>query len=126
MLIVSERTSFQISKFNKLKLALYKALDPYLGKLNKLTTFLSFENLIIYFYLSIFLFGRSLTGVELFKFRLGELMIAGAMLMFFYHIYAPLHPFIVGHNTSETNHVVTMLFNIVFYLCIAVVMNIYV
>ena len=87
MLIVSERTSFQISKFNKLKLALYKALDPYLGKLNKLTTFLSFENLIIYFYLSIFLFGRSLTGVELFKFRLGELMIAGAMLMFFYHIF---------------------------------------
>ncbi len=87
MLNVSETTKYQVSPLNRLKILLFERLDPYLGKINKIATFLSFENMIIYFYFLLFIFGRSFTGVELFKFRLGELMIAGGMVMFFYHVF---------------------------------------
>ena len=83
---MSERTKIQINTFNKLKITLFKILEPYVGGINRISTFFSFQNIIIYFYCILFLFGRSFTGINFFGFRLGELMIAGGMVMLFYHV----------------------------------------
>ena len=46
MLDVSEITKYQVSLLNRLKISLFERLDPYLGKINKIATILSFENMI--------------------------------------------------------------------------------
>ena len=83
---VSETTKYQISSFNKLKLKIFKLLNPYLIKLNRFKPFFTFESFIIYYFFLVFLFGRSFTGIEIFGFRIGELMIGTAMLLFFYFV----------------------------------------
>lgn len=81
---VSETTKYQIGKFRKLKLLIFKKLNPYLAKFTKFKPFFTFESFVIYYFFLVFLFGRSFTGITIFGFRVGEMMIGTAMLLFFY------------------------------------------
>ena len=84
---VSETTKYQIHSFGKIKLKVFKLLKPYVNKFSKLQRFLTFESLIIYYFFLVFLFGRSFTGIGIFGFRIGELMIGSAMVLFYYFLF---------------------------------------
>ena len=84
---VSETTKYQIHSFGKIKLKVFKFLKPYVNKFSKLQRFLTFESLIIYYFFLVFLFGRSFTGIGIFGFRIGELMIGSAMVLFYYFLF---------------------------------------
>ena len=84
---VSETTKYQINYLSKIKLKIFKILNPYLIKLEKFKPFFTFESALIYYFFLVILFGRSFTGLELYIFRIGELMIGTAMIVFFYFIF---------------------------------------
>lgn len=83
---VLETTKTQINIFSKIKLKIFKILKPITIKFNKFQPFFTIESFIIYYFFLVFLFGRSFTGIQIAGFRIGELMIGTAMLLFFYFL----------------------------------------
>ncbi len=83
---VLETTKTQINFFSQLKLKIFKILRPVVIKFNKFYPFFTIESFIIYYFFLVFLFGRSFTGIQIAGFRIGELMIGTAMMLFFYFL----------------------------------------
>ena len=83
---VLEITKTRINIFSQIKLKIFKILKPITIKFNKFQPFFTIESFIIYYFFLVFLFGRSFTGIQIAGFRIGELMIGTAMLMFFYFL----------------------------------------
>lgn len=86
MLIVSKETSYQLNALSKFKIKVFAVLQPQILKLNKILTFFSFESLLVYYFFLVLLLGRSFTGIGIFGFRVGELMIGSAMVLFIYFV----------------------------------------
>lgn len=88
MLDVSDKMYYQLSFINKTKLEILKLLSPIYTKFYFLTPFFTFESLLVYYFFLVFTFGRSFTGVGYFGLRIGELMIATALIVLvFYTIF---------------------------------------
>lgn len=83
---VSEKKDYRISSFNMLKLNFYKIYSPLYKILALFRRLFSLENLIIIFYFLVLFFGRSFTGVYIFGFRLGELLIGGSLITITYYL----------------------------------------
>ena len=84
---VSEKKEYRISSINNLKLTFYKIFLPLYKVLALFRRVFSLENLIIILYFLILFFGRSFTGVYIFGFRLGELIIGGSLVTITYYIF---------------------------------------
>ena len=62
-------------------------MNPLLSKLGRFKPFFTFlKAFLIYYFFLVVLFGRSFTGIQILSFRVGELMIGTAMLLFFYFV----------------------------------------
>ena len=83
---MSETTQYQINLYNKIKLRIYNLINPFLKKFEKFIPFFTFESILIYYFFLVVIFGRSFTGILIFGFRVGELMIGSALALFMYFI----------------------------------------
>ncbi len=112
---VSEITKYQINSFGKIKLKVFKFLKPYINKFSKLQRFLTFESLIIYYFFLVFLFGRSFTGIGIFGFRIGELMIGSAMILFYYFLFfkSNIINSIVGKKANNVLRIIFIYFIVI-------------
>ena len=115
---VSEATKYQISFISNLKLKFYKLMNPLLSKLGRFKPFFTFESFLIYYFFLVVLFGRSFTGIQILSFRVGELMIGTAMLLFFYFVLFKSKSIIslVGKNASLIIKIILLHFFIVNYI----------
>ncbi len=83
---MSETTQYQISFLNKVKIRIYSLIKPFIIRYEKFTPFFTFESFLIYYFFLVVIFGRSFTGILIFGFRLGELMIGTALVLFMYFV----------------------------------------
>ena len=83
---MSETTQYQINFYNKIKLKIYNLIKPFITKFEKIIPFFTFESILIYYFFLVVIFGRSFTGILIFGFRVGELMIGSALVLFTYFV----------------------------------------
>lgn len=86
MLDVLETTKSQMQLHNKIKIYFVKHLQKPLYRLRKFQPFFTFESFVMYYIFLLLLFGRSFTGIDLFGFRVGELMTGTAIVIFVYFL----------------------------------------
>lgn len=86
MLSVLKTTKSQMYLHNKIKIYFVKRLQKPLYRFRKFQPFFTFESFVMYYIFLLLLFGRSFTGLDLFGFRVGELMTGTGIVVFAYFL----------------------------------------
>jgi hypothetical protein len=86
MLDVLKTTKSQMYLHNKIKIYFVKRLQKPLYRFRKFQPFFTFESFIMYYIFLLLLFGRSFTGIDLFGFKVGELMTGTGLVVFAYFL----------------------------------------